>query len=260
MFCLEIPNLPFGWQPCYFRPLPCFIHISSVQAAKLKSSRPDVFDPSDVLMRSLTLRSMFSTSVSTVSFSPDDWAPSVSTTLGYNPLASGVYPFEPSSLVWLWKRQAAAVIMCVWMALSVSHSARWAALCCLFSGWAALVCLIVAAVELNLLLLPGLRDSLPHSKKKKKKTEWRRRIENQFLIKQICKGCIKRCSTFALDQMSVWCDLENLMHRLTNVHACLLRRKVLLLSSSWLILGSSLLSLSNMEKMAQWCTNQKENQ
>lgn len=88
MFCLEIPNLLFGWQPCYFRPLSCFIHISSVQAAKLKSSRPDVFDPSDVLMRSLTLRSMFSTSLSTVSFSPDDWAPSVSTTLGYNPLAS----------------------------------------------------------------------------------------------------------------------------------------------------------------------------
>lgn len=91
MFCLEISNLLFGWQPCYFRPPPCFIHFSSVQAAKLKSCRPNVFDPSDVLMRSLTLWSMFSTSVSTVSFNPDDWAPSVSTTLGYNTLASEEY-------------------------------------------------------------------------------------------------------------------------------------------------------------------------
>lgn len=88
MFCLGIPNLPFGWQPCYFRHPPCFIHISSVQAAELKSSRSDVSDPSDVLMRSLTLPSMFSTSLSTVSFNLDDWAPSVSTTLGYNTLAS----------------------------------------------------------------------------------------------------------------------------------------------------------------------------
>lgn len=102
MFCLEIPKLPFGWQPCYFRHLPCFIHISSVQAAKLKSSRPDVFDPSDVLMRSLTLQSLFSTSLSPVSFSPDDWAPSVSTTLGYDISIRGVYPFKPGSMAWLW--------------------------------------------------------------------------------------------------------------------------------------------------------------
>lgn len=102
MFCLEIPKLPFGWQPCYFRRLPCLIHISSVHAAKLKSSRPDVFDPSDVLMRSLTLQSLFSTSLSPVSFSPDDWAPSVSTTLGYNISIRGVYPFKPSSMAWLW--------------------------------------------------------------------------------------------------------------------------------------------------------------
>lgn len=39
-------------------------------------------------MRLLTLQSLFSTSPSTVSFSPDDCAPSVSTTLGYSTLAS----------------------------------------------------------------------------------------------------------------------------------------------------------------------------
>lgn len=33
--------------------------------------------------------------------------------------------------------------------------------------------------------------------------------KNQFLIKQICKCCIKRCSTFALPQLSAWCDLED---------------------------------------------------
>lgn len=39
-------------------------------------------------MRSLTLQSLFSTSPSTVSFIPDDCAPSVSTTLGHSTLAS----------------------------------------------------------------------------------------------------------------------------------------------------------------------------
>lgn len=39
-------------------------------------------------MRLLTLQSLISTSPSTVSFSPDDCAPSVSTTLGYSTLAS----------------------------------------------------------------------------------------------------------------------------------------------------------------------------
>lgn len=39
-------------------------------------------------MRSLSLQSLFSTSPSTVSFSPDDCAPSVSTTLGHSTLAS----------------------------------------------------------------------------------------------------------------------------------------------------------------------------
>lgn len=66
---------------------PCLIHHSSVRGAQLKSSRPGVFDPCDVLMRSLTPWNMFSTSPSTVSFSPDDWAPSVSTTLGHSALA-----------------------------------------------------------------------------------------------------------------------------------------------------------------------------
>lgn len=60
-----------------------------VQTVKLKSNRPDVFEPSDVSTRSLKRRSMFSSSLSTVSFNPDDWAPSVSTTLGYNTLALG---------------------------------------------------------------------------------------------------------------------------------------------------------------------------
>lgn len=120
---------------------------------------------------------------------PYDWVPSVSTTLGYNTLAS-----EESILVWLWARQAAA-ITCVWIALSVSHSCLWAASHCPFSGWAAfLLCLIVAPVELNRLLLQCWRDSLPCSPAKKRD----KRTENQFLIKQICKGCIKRCSTFAL--------------------------------------------------------------
>lgn len=70
MFCLDIPNPPFGWQPCFLRLLPCFIHFSSIHAAKLKSGRPAVCDPRDVLMRSLTLQSMFSTSASAVSFEP----------------------------------------------------------------------------------------------------------------------------------------------------------------------------------------------
>lgn len=39
-------------------------------------------------MRLLTLQSLFSTSPSTVSFSPDDCAPTVSTILGYSTLAS----------------------------------------------------------------------------------------------------------------------------------------------------------------------------
>ena len=159
-------------------------------------------------------------------------SPSVSTTLGYNILASEEsIRSSPAARCGCERGEAAAIIVCVWMALSVSHSAQWAASYCLFSGRAALLlCLIVAPVELNRLLLPGLRDSLPCSPGKKKGE----RSENQFLIKQICKGCIKRCSTFALAQLSVWCDLENAMRRLTNsVHACWGRRCCFCLTLDW---------------------------
>lgn len=238
MFCLEIPKLPFGWQPCYFRRLPCFIHISSVQAAKAKGSRPDVFDPSDVLMRSLTLQSLFSTSLSPVSFSPDDWAPSVSTTLGYNALASeesvrSSLWFKPGSLAWLWEESGCShhrvrlngpvcesfrPVSCFLLpVLGVSSSPSLSDCCS-------------CGAEPPAVTMPeGQPASFPCQKKKRE-----RRSENQFLIKQICKGCIKRCSTFALARLSVWCNLENVTCHLTNsVHACWGRTCCFCLTLDW---------------------------
>lgn len=111
----------------------------------------------------------------------------------------GVYSFESSSREWLRKRAVCSHHGCV-------HTVRL------------LPRLIVAPVELNRLLLAGLRDSLPpsHTHSHTKTSKRREASENQFLIKLICKGCIRRCSTFALAQLSVWCDLENVTRCLTN--------------------------------------------
>lgn len=122
MFCLEIRKLAFGWRPYYFRlQPPCFIHYPTVRGANLKSSRPDVFHPSDVLIRSLTLRRMFSTSPSTVSFCPDDWAPSVSTTLAHRTLAlkasirSGAAAWSGCKRGSLRPSMRASVQTCMWV-------------------------------------------------------------------------------------------------------------------------------------------------
>ncbi len=212
------------------------------------------------LMRSLTLRSMFSTSPSTVSFNPDDWAPSVSTTLGYNTLASEE-SIRSSPAAWcgcergrLQPSSCASEWPCLWvippsellltacsrgeqLSFSVWLLLPWSWTACCYQAW-------------------GTACLVPWEKKKRK------RSENQFLIKQICKGCIKRCSTFALAHLSFWCDLDNAMRRLTNSErACLLRKMLLLLSYSWLIVGSSLPSLSNtIEAMARLRASQNANQ
>lgn len=80
--------------------------------------------------------------------------------------------------------------------------------------------LIVAPMELNCLLLQSWRDSqLLSLCQKTRKEDKERRRENQFLIKRICKGCIKRCSTFTLALPPGPCDLENAGLLLTN-HTC----------------------------------------
>lgn len=84
---------------------PCFIYYSSVRGAGVKSSRRDVFDPCDDLMRSF--RAGFPPLLLLFLFRPDDWAPSAPTVLAL-------------FTVWRWGgAQVAAVI-----ALSVSHSTR----------------------------------------------------------------------------------------------------------------------------------------
>lgn len=188
---------------------------------------------------------------STVSFGPDDWAPSVSTTLGDNTLASEesirsspaawcsgergrlqpsscasewpcLWVIPPSELLLTACSQGEQLSFPVWLLL------LWSWTACCYQAW-------------------GTACLFPSNKKKKKKKE--KRSENQFLIKQICRGCIKRCSTFALAQLSVWCDLEDATHCLTNsVRSCWGRCCFCL--TPWLIVGSSLPSLPNVEK--QW--------
>lgn len=58
---------------------PCFIYYSSVRGAGVKSSRRDVFDPCDDLMRSF--RAGFPPLLLLFLFRPDDWAPSAPTVL-----------------------------------------------------------------------------------------------------------------------------------------------------------------------------------
>lgn len=197
-------------------------------------------------MRSLTLRSMFSTSLSAVSFNSDDWAPSVSTTLGYNALALW------GRGEWWWcggvgglsirSQQPGAAVK----EAGCSHHRVH------LNGPACESFLPVSCFLLPVLMVsssPSLPDCYsrgaeppavtgpegqPASFIKKRGKENKRRSENQFLIKLICKGCIKRCSTFALAQLSVWCDLEYAMHCLTNsVHACWRRRCYFCLTRDW---------------------------
>lgn len=182
-------------------------------------------------MRSLTRRSLFSTSMSTVSFNPDDCAPSVSTTLGYKPLASeGSICSSPAA------RQPGAV----------ANEADCSRPSVHLNGPACDSFRPVSCSSLPVLRVKSSSPSdcccgaeppaviRPEGQPAKKK-EWRKRkSENQFLIKQICKGCIKRCSTFALARLSVWRDLENPMLRLTNsMHVCWGRRCCFCLPLDW---------------------------
>lgn len=177
MFCLEIRKLPFRWQPSYFRPSPWFIHISPVQAAKLKSSTPDAFDPSDVFTRSFSVWRMFSTFSVNFSHSAPGWPRPhlVPTTLGHSTLASEE-PVRLSPAAWCGRDMQPASHASEW---SVSHRSVWALLLwsrttfC-YRAWGT-ACLA----------------ETPEEKKKEKK---QRRVGNQFLIKQICKGCIKKVS------------------------------------------------------------------
>lgn len=105
---------------------------------------------------------------SSVSFGPDDWAPSVSTTLGRSTLA----------LEGFIRAQQLGVTASV-HPQSVSQSAQWAAPGC----WAhckqlSFFRLTVAPVELNRLLVAGLRNSLSLLQKKgKKKRERESRVK-----------------------------------------------------------------------------------
>lgn len=147
----------------------------------------------------------------------------------------GVYPLGPGRLVWMWEEADSGhhhvrLNESVWvipqnellltacsrgerLSFSVWLLLLWSWTACCFRAW-------------------GTACLLPPAEKKKEEEE--KRGENQFLIKQICKGCIKRCSTFALAQLSVWCDLEDAMRRQTNsVHASWGRRCCFCLTLDW---------------------------
>lgn len=148
-------------------------------------------------MRLLTLQSLFSTSPSTVSFNPDDCAPSVSTTLGYSTLASDEAVSIRARLPGEAVEEAGGSHRHVRLNDPACESLRPA---CAFvlplslPVWLLLLWNWTASCCCN----PGRTASFfPPAKKMRKKDKEKRR-ENQFLIKRICKGCIKRCSTFTL--------------------------------------------------------------
>lgn len=165
---------------------PCFIYYSSVRGAGVKSSRRDVFDPCDDLMRSF--RAGFPPLLLLFLFRPDDWAPSAPTVLAL-------------FTVWRWGAQVAAVI-----ALSVSHSTRSlsapASVVRCFPSTSSCCPRGAELPAVSRTIRGGQLGCLPPARKVKKGKK-AKESENQFLIKLICKSCIRRCSTFALAQLSV---------------------------------------------------------
>lgn len=100
MFCLDIPNLPFGWQPCYLRLPPCFIHISSVQAPTQKQQTCCIWSLWCFDEITHTPKHVFHLSV--YCFIQPWWLSSIcfhNIRLQHISIRE-VYPFKPSSLVW----------------------------------------------------------------------------------------------------------------------------------------------------------------
>lgn len=143
-------------------------------------------------MRLLTLQSLFSTSPSTVSFSPDDCAPSVSTTLGYSTLASD----EAVSIRAQQPGEAVAEAGGSHPHVRLNDPALWITppcmhpLCCLFHSLSD--CCSYGAELPAAAILEGQPASFPPAKKNnRKKKDKEKRRGNQFLIKRICKAASK---------------------------------------------------------------------
>lgn len=189
-------------------------------------------------MRLLTLQSLFSTSPSTVSFSPDDCAPSVSTTLGYSTLASD----EAASIRARQPGEAVAEAGGCHPHVRLNDPALWITpprmhpLCCLFHSLSD--CCSYGAELPAAAILEGQPASFPPAKKnnKKKKTKKRGEEINSSLkefvrlhqkVLNIYFGTIAK----PLWPWERWPSPDK-------SHVCPLRKKVLLLSwwidRSWL--------------------------
>lgn len=164
---------------------------------------------------------------------PDDCSLSVSTTLGYNTLASeGVYPFEPSSLVWLWKEAGC----------SHHHMRLNGPVCESFRSVSFFFLLPVLGVSSS----PSLSDccscgaeppavtrpegqpaSFSEKERKKKKRKKKRGVKINFSLNKFVKAASKGVQHLLWHSCPAWCDLENATRHLTNSVAWLLRKKVL---------------------------------
>lgn len=101
-----------------------------------------------------------------------------------------LYPFEPGCLARPWKRQAAAIAMCVWMTRPVSHSALRVPLCCLFPSPSD-CCSYGTELPPAAAILDGQPASFPLPKKWEKKTKKRGEKINSSLkefVKAASKG------------------------------------------------------------------------
>lgn len=234
MFCLEILNLPFGLQPCYFRLPLCFIHISSVQAAKVKSSRPDVFDPSDVLMRSLTLTKACVPPLCLLfhSFNPR-WLFSIC----FHNIRLQHISIRGSVSV---RAQQPGVVVKE-AGCSHHHMRLNGPVCESFRSVSFFFLLPVLGVSSS----PSLSDCCscgaeppavtrpegqPASfseKERKKKKKKKRGVKINFSLNKFVKAASKGVQHLLWHSCPAWCDLENATRHLTNSVAWLLRKKVL---------------------------------
>lgn len=170
--------------------------------------------------------SLFSTSFSTVSFSPDDCAPSVSTTLGYRALASEecVHLCQATWCGCGRGRRQPSSCASEWPSLWVTPPRERLLTASLF------LCLIVAPMEPPAVTMPGgsvCLIPLPNTKRGVRGVKINSSL-NKF-VKSASKGV----------QHLLWhsCrrDMTLRMWRITwQIARMLLRKKVLLLSDSWL--------------------------
>ena len=162
-------------------------------------------------------RSLFCSSLSTVSLSPDECAPSVSTTLSYSTLASdeavSSRTQQPGEAV----EEAGGSRRRARLNDPACESLRPA---CAFvlplslPAWLLLLWSWTAK-----LLLQSWGDSQLLSRAKKEKQEKKKTKKRREEINSSLKECIKRCSTFTLATPPGPCDLEDAGLHLTN-HTC----------------------------------------